>query len=390
MHGHFPGAQGLQQYGEAFGDRLLFLNVACGVTTVRGMIGGPRDLRVREEVARGVRLGPQIFTAGPSINGTSVPDKRSAWRTVTEQRAAGYDLLKIHPASPRGGVRRGGADGRARGHSLRRPHPGRRRPGAGAAVGHPHGRAPRRLRGGAPAGRRARCRSRRASSALRSWTRWTRRRSPPLAAATRAAGAWNTPTQVLLDNLFGGASLEEIAARPEMKYVPRRMREQWLTGGQGSSAGPTSIPLAARRFVELRRRLLRALRDAGAGHPARRGRAPGLQRARLRHAARAGVTGGRRASRPTRRSRRARAIPPSPWACPTRSERLRSGGEPTCCCSRRTPSPTSATCGSARASCSPDAGFPRRSWTQNLPNTPKPPRGLGRNPRNPRERGRNF
>ena len=91
MHGHFPSPQGLQQFGEDFGDRLLFLNVACGVTTVRGMIGGPRDLRVREEVARGQRLGPQIFTAGPSINGNSVPDARGAWRAVTEQRAAGYD-----------------------------------------------------------------------------------------------------------------------------------------------------------------------------------------------------------------------------------------------------------------------------------------------------------
>ena len=101
MHAHFPPPQALQQYGEEFGDRLLFLNVACGVTTVRGMIGGPRDLRVREEVARGSRLGPRIFTAGPSINGTSAPDARTAWRLVTEQRAAGYDLLKIHPGVPR-------------------------------------------------------------------------------------------------------------------------------------------------------------------------------------------------------------------------------------------------------------------------------------------------
>src|SRR5262245_56226238 len=65
------------------------------------MIGGPRDLRVREEVARGARLGPRIFTAGPSINGNSVPDARAGGRTVTEQRAAGYDLLKIYPGVPR-------------------------------------------------------------------------------------------------------------------------------------------------------------------------------------------------------------------------------------------------------------------------------------------------
>ena len=78
MHAHFPGGQQLEQYGEELADRLLYLNLACGVTTLRGMIGGARDLRVREEVARGVRLGPQIFTAGPSVNGNSVPDPASS------------------------------------------------------------------------------------------------------------------------------------------------------------------------------------------------------------------------------------------------------------------------------------------------------------------------
>jgi imidazolonepropionase-like amidohydrolase len=97
MHGHFLGAQQVQALGEPFADRVLFLNVACGVTTVRGMLGGPRDLRVREELARGARVGPQIFVAGPSLNGNSLPTLDAAWRVVTEQRAAGYDHLKIHP-----------------------------------------------------------------------------------------------------------------------------------------------------------------------------------------------------------------------------------------------------------------------------------------------------
>ena len=63
-----------------------------------------------------------------------------------------------------------------------------------------------------------------------------------LAAATSAAGAWNTPTQILVENLF----------------------EQWLAGAR-QFRGPDFDPARARRFVELRHRLLRALRDAGAG-----------------------------------------------------------------------------------------------------------------------------
>src|SRR5262245_2890559 len=86
----------------------------------------------------------------------------------------------------------------------------------------------------------------------------------PLAAATRARGVWNTPTQVLLDNVYGGATIDEVAARPEMKYVPRPMLEQWRTGA-AQFRGPGFDGAKARRFVELRRKLIRALRDAGAG-----------------------------------------------------------------------------------------------------------------------------
>ena len=290
MHGHFPSPQGLEQYGEAFGDRLLYLNVACGVTTVRGMIGGPRDLRVREEVARGLRIGPQIFTAGPSINGTSVPDARTAWRVVTEQRAAGYDLLKIHPGVPRAAFDEVARTARAEGIPFAGHIPAdvglvRALLSGIRTVEHLDGYVEALQKDGA---------------ALPAQTGFfgssivdtvDEAKIAPLAAATRAAGAWNTPTQVLLDNLYGGASLEEIAARPEMRYVPAAMREQWRTGAQ-QFRGPDYDAARGRRFVDLRRRLLRALRDAGAGPAAGRRRPAGLQRARLRDAARAGVAGG--------------------------------------------------------------------------------------------------
>lgn len=89
-------------------------------------------------------------------------------------------------------------------------------------------------------------------------------RIAPLAAKTRSAGAWNTPTQVLIDNIYGGPTIEEVAARSEMKYVPPAMLAQW-TKGAGEFRGPGFDPAAARRFVELRRTLVRSLRDAGAG-----------------------------------------------------------------------------------------------------------------------------
>lgn len=263
MHGHFPSPQGLQQYGEEFGDRLLFLNVACGVTTVRGMIGGARDLRVREEIARGARLGPQIFTAGPSINGNSVPDARAARRTVTEQRAAGYDLLKIHPGVPLAAFDEVVGTARAEGIPFAGHVPAdvglvRALLSGMRTVEHLDGYVEAIQKDGATTPAQTGFFG---SSILDTVDE---AKIAPLAAATRAAGAWNTPTEILVDNLFGGATLVEIETRPEMKYVLAALREQWRAGSV-QFRGPDFDAARGRRFVELRRRVLRALRDAGAG-----------------------------------------------------------------------------------------------------------------------------
>ncbi|MET0551951.1 MAG: amidohydrolase family protein [Vicinamibacteria bacterium] len=263
MHAHFLGPQGIQAYGEPVADRFLYLNVAAGVTTVRGMIGGPRDLLVREEVARGVRVGPRIFTAGPSVNGTSVPDPRAARRTVTEQRAAGYDLLKIHPGVPRAAFDEVVRTAKAEGMPFAGHIP--------ADVGLEHALASgiltvEHLDGFVEVLQKDGTKLPADTGFFGSAIAGTvdEAKVPGLVAKVKAAGAWNTPTQVLLDNLYGGPSIDEVAARPEMQYVPPALLAQWKTGA-GQLGGPGFDPAAGRRFVELRRRLIRALRDGGAG-----------------------------------------------------------------------------------------------------------------------------
>jgi imidazolonepropionase-like amidohydrolase len=263
MHAHFLGPQQLQTLGEAVADRFLYLNVAAGVTTVRGMIGGPRDLQMREEIARGVRIGPRIFTAGPSVNGNSVPDARAAWRTVTEQRAAGYDLLKIHPGVPRAAfdevVRAAKAEGI--------PFAGHVPADVGllhaldsriATVEHLDGFVEVLQKDGATLPAETGF----FGSAVADTV--DEAKIPGLVARVKASGAWNTPTQVLLDNLYAGPTVEEVAARPEMKYVPPAMLAQWKTGA-GQFRGPGFDPASAKRFVALRRKLIRALHAGGAG-----------------------------------------------------------------------------------------------------------------------------
>ncbi len=90
VHLHFP---------EELGAYL-----AHGITTVRNMRGEPRHLAWREDVRAGRIPGPTLYTSGPTLGGSpllnpqfkAVDTPADASRTVAEQAAAGYDLVKVH------------------------------------------------------------------------------------------------------------------------------------------------------------------------------------------------------------------------------------------------------------------------------------------------------
>ena len=83
---------------------------------------------------------------------------------------------------------------------------------------------------------------------------------PGLVSATKAAGVWQVPTQVLMDNLLNDVPTEELAARPEMKYMPPDTIKNWIAQKQNIQ----KIPQAERaKLLVLRRRLIKALHDAG-------------------------------------------------------------------------------------------------------------------------------
>ena len=95
MHAHVPAGQ-----GETYRDEVLFLFVANGVTTIRGMLGHPDHLQLRKALADNQILGPRLITSGPSFSGRSGSTAQRTERMVREQHAAGYDFLKIHPGVP--------------------------------------------------------------------------------------------------------------------------------------------------------------------------------------------------------------------------------------------------------------------------------------------------
>ena len=92
MHAHVPPNDDLESMKEVL--RLFALN---GITTIRGMLGHPKHLELREMINKGEVLGPRLFTTGPSFNGSSVKTAADAEKMVREQKAAGYDFLKLHP-----------------------------------------------------------------------------------------------------------------------------------------------------------------------------------------------------------------------------------------------------------------------------------------------------
>lgn len=86
---------------------------------------------------------------------------------------------------------------------------------------------------------------------------------PSIARATRDAGVWNVPTQILMENLASETPPESLALRPEFRYMPRQFLERSIQ--QRRNLHQQTTPEARRRFIEVRRKLVKALHDQGAG-----------------------------------------------------------------------------------------------------------------------------
>jgi imidazolonepropionase-like amidohydrolase len=261
MHAHIPGGQA----SDSAVERTLFMYLAGGLTTIRGMLGHPRHLELRARAARGELLSPTIYAAGPSLNGNSIPDPAAARKAVIEQKEAGYDLLKVHP-----GVSREAFDTLvATARRVGIPFAGHVPTEVGVAhaieskyatIEHLDGYIEAMVRDGAPVGA-----DQSAFFGLNLGEYLDESKMPALVAATKKAGVWNVPTQVLLENLVLVESSAELTERPEMKYVMPEMLAQWAQVKDNMLAETGSTAESARRTIEVRRRLIKALHDAGAG-----------------------------------------------------------------------------------------------------------------------------
>jgi len=260
MHAHVPGRRG----GDQWQEDVLLLYVANGVTTARGMLGEPDHLELRAKIARHEVLGPRLFTSGPSLNGNSVDGPDEARRLVREQAAAGYDFLKLHP-----GLTRAEFDAIAAtadesgiafaGHVSTDVGLDRALAASQASIDHLDGYLDALVPESAtmPASRGF------FGAALIDLV--DAREIDAIARATQAAGVWVVPTETLMENIVLPTPPETLAARPGMRYVPPATLARWVETKRKVLADPDYDPAAAKRFIALRKSLIRALNDAGAG-----------------------------------------------------------------------------------------------------------------------------
>ncbi len=266
MHAHIPTPPVEAQLGGdgRFAESVLKLYVANGVTTIRGMLGHPSHLAMRERVRAGALLGPTIYTSGPSFNGNSAPDPATARRMVLEQKAAGYDFLKIHP-----GLSRETFDMLARvadsvgirfaGHVPAEVGLERALEARYASIDHVDGFVEYlsgwRPGGGVPAG----------FFGFSITDQADESKLPAIARRTRDAGVWIVPTQALMDGFVSAEDAAAMGRRPEMRYLPKSLVAQWVQAKSNAQAQPTYDAERARRFIALRGRIIKALHDAGVG-----------------------------------------------------------------------------------------------------------------------------
>jgi hypothetical protein len=260
MHAHIPSPQ----QGEGALERTLFLFLANGVTTIRGMLGHPHHLELRAQAERGEILSPRIYTSSPSLNGNSAPTPEVGSRLVEEHRAAGYDFLKIHPGLSRETYDAVAATAGRVGTEWAGHVPG----GVGlyralevgqvtidhldgyveALAGYGEGFDPQ------------------ASGwfGLGFVDQVDEARIAELAVMTRQASVWNVPTQSLMEHLLSPDDPDEMTRWPEMRYMPEQTVRQWAQTKQNLLQQAGS-PERAARYLDLRRQIILALQRNGAG-----------------------------------------------------------------------------------------------------------------------------
>lgn len=245
MHGHIPPPSSASP---ELIESVLFLYVANGVTTVRGMQGAPGQLELRERAARNEIVAPTLYLAGPGFSGGTVKTPEEAVARVRAQKEEGWDLIKILP-----GPSREIYDAIAKtAKEVHIPFAGHVPP----AVGVEHVLAS----------------GQDTIDHIDMYVENLGGTDKPLTDAairdlvdkTVKAGVWHVPTLYVWETLRGPVTLESRTSLPELKYLPPQQIAQWTKQLSSRLNNPNFNAEAAGHYIANHMKVMKALSDAGA------------------------------------------------------------------------------------------------------------------------------
>lgn len=243
MHGHIPPPSQSQEYINS----VLFMYVANGITTVRGMLGHDGQLELREKANNGEIISPTLYLAGPSFNGNSVYSVEHAIDKVRQQKEEGWDLLKVHP-----GLTLEEYDAMAKTANELGIRFGGHVPNS---VGLEHA-----IKMGQET-----------FDHIDGYTIFVNGTSKPAkkedinkaVQMTVDSGAWVVPTMVLWEVLYGLTPMEVVESLPELKYMPKNVVNNWLNAHRNRLQNPNLNMQASSARIKNRNKILKAISDAG-------------------------------------------------------------------------------------------------------------------------------
>ncbi len=259
MHAHVPPGGSFPS--EAVSD-ILFLYLANGITTIRGMLGSPYQIPLAQALARDEVEGPNFYVGAPSLSGGSVRSPEDAERLVQAHAAAGYHLQKIHPGVSLEAWDRMAETARQLGITFAGHVP--------AAVGLVHAietgmSTVDHLDGYVDAVAPADVQAQVNAGQIRLGGLFKgidQAKLDEIVRLTVDRGVYVVPTMYLWENLYGAPDADAMLAQPEMKYVSQAQHAAWR---RQASGGPRGTPEEVAAYLDLRKRILEALSEAGAG-----------------------------------------------------------------------------------------------------------------------------
>ena len=257
MHAHIPVAQ--EGEDEAVRET-LFLYLANGITTIRGMLGDPYHLTLKKQVHTNEFPSPRIYTSSPSLNGNSITTPEEARQKVTQYKQDGYDFLKIHP-----GIRKDVFDEMAKtarqvgiefsGHVPADVGIDHAIASGYASIDHLDGY----VEGLAPLENR----DQGGFFGILLADQANEERIRILASATKVKGTAVVPTQTLMTRWLSPKAPELMVQEPEMAYIPGSLRFSWRQSKQQMLERLNYSPELYDQFISIRQKLLRSLHQEG-------------------------------------------------------------------------------------------------------------------------------